>query len=154
MKTNDIYLEQTTASTIAQELGYLPLALDQAGACIHMAQYSLDRYLKAYHTNASYLLSKGWKGGKQDRSVFATWEISFNAIQKNNPNAAKLLLICGFLNNENICEELLKRGMKVETHGMGLFNNILFYVIYIFSQLLLFNYISLLEPILTIWLMH
>ena len=90
-----------------------------------MAQYSLDRYLKAFQTNASYLLSKGWKGGKQDRSVFATWEISFNAIQRDSPNAARLLLICGFLNNEDICEELLKRGMKLETHGMGPSNKLL-----------------------------
>ncbi|KAF8446937.1 P-loop containing nucleoside triphosphate hydrolase protein [Terfezia claveryi] len=108
--------EQTTSSTIAEELGYLPLALDQAGAYIHMAQYSLGRYLKDYQTNASYLLSKGWKAGKQDRSVFATWEISFNTIQQKSPEAAKLLLICGFLNNEDISEELLKRGMNLETH--------------------------------------
>ncbi|RPB23405.1 hypothetical protein L211DRAFT_825248 [Terfezia boudieri ATCC MYA-4762] len=119
-KIEDLVLnDQTTASTIAQELGYLPLALDQAGAYIHMSQYSLGRYLKAYQTNASYLLSKGWKGGKQDRSVFATWEISFNAIQETNPESAKLLLICGFLNNEDISEELLKRGMNLELHGMN-----------------------------------
>jgi len=99
-------------------LGYLPLALDQAGAYIHTAQYSLDQYLKEYQTNASYLLNKGWKGGKQDRSVFATWEISFNAIQHKSPQAAKLLLICGCLNNEDISEELLKRGMELETHGI------------------------------------
>jgi len=85
-----------------------------------MSQYSLGRYLKEYQTNASYLLSKWWKGGKQDRSVFATWEISFNTIQDKNPEAAKLLLICGFLNNEDIWEELLKRGMTLETHGMSL----------------------------------
>ena len=109
--------EQTTTSIIVQELGYLPLALDQAGAYIHMTQYSLARYLQEYETNAGYLLSKGWKGG-QDRSVFATWEISFNAIQQKSPSAAKLLLICGFLNNSDICEDLLKRGMKLEPHGM------------------------------------
>ena len=119
-----------------------------------MAQYSLDRYLKEYHTNASYLLSNGWKGGKQDRSVFATWEISFNAIQNNNPNAAKLLLICGFLNNEDICEELLKRGMKLKTPGMGFFNNILSYVIYIFYQFLQFNSMNLLGQVLITWLMY
>ena len=117
--TNNNYQEQAAASTIVQELGYLPLALDQAGAYIYMAQYSLGRYLKQYQTNASYLLSKGWRGGKQDRSVFATWEISFNAIQQKRPEAANLLLICGFLNNEDICEELLKRGMKLESHGMS-----------------------------------
>ena len=94
--------------------------MDQAGAYIHMTQYSLDRYLREYQTNASYLLGKGWKWSKQDkdRSVSATWEISFNAIQEKSPNAAKLLLICGFLNNEDICEELLKRGMKLKVHGM------------------------------------
>ncbi|RPB28754.1 hypothetical protein L211DRAFT_818649 [Terfezia boudieri ATCC MYA-4762] len=111
--------EQTTSITIAEELGYLPLALDQAGAYIHMAQYSLGQYLEDYRTNATYLLSKGWKGGKQDRSVFATWEISFNTIQQKSPKAAKLLSICGFLNNEDISEELLKRGMDLEPHGMN-----------------------------------
>ena len=128
LRTDNTHPEQTAASTIVQELGYLPLALDQAGAYIHSAQYSLDRYLKEYQTNASYLLSKGWKGGKQDRSVFATWEISFNAIQQKSPEAAKLLLICGFLNNEDIWEELLKRVMKLETHSMRLIQFILFYL--------------------------
>ena len=83
-----------------------------------MAQYSLGQYLIEYQTNATYLLSKGWKG-KRAQSVFATWEISFKAIQEKCPEAAKLLLICGFLNNEDISEELLKRGMKLELHGMS-----------------------------------
>jgi len=97
-----------------------------------MGQYSLGQYLTEYQTNASYLLSKGWKGGKQDRSVFTTWEISFNAIQQQSPEAAKLLLICGCLNNEDICEELLKRGMKLETHGIIFFYYDLHYFIFIF----------------------
>ena len=79
--------------------------------------------------HASYLLSKGWKGGKQDRSVFATWEISFNALQEKSPGAAKLLLICGFLNNGDIYEELLKRGMKLDTHGMGVI--LLYFILFI-----------------------
>ncbi|RPB18410.1 hypothetical protein L211DRAFT_80465 [Terfezia boudieri ATCC MYA-4762] len=110
--------EQSTSSTIAEELGYLPLALDQAGVYIHMAQYSLGQYQEDCRNNASYLLSKGWKWGKQDRSVFATWEISFNTIQQKSPKAAKLLSICGFLNNEDISEELLKRGMNLEPHDL------------------------------------
>ena len=91
-----------------------------------MAQYSLGRYLKEYQTNASHILSRRWKGGKQDRSVFDTWEISFNAIEQRSPKAAKLLLICGFLNNEDIWEELLKRGMKLEAHGMGFLSIVIF----------------------------
>ena len=117
-KLNNI--EQNAAGKIAEKLGYLPLALDQAGAYIHMQQYSFSRYLEQYQSNASYLLSKEWKGGKHDRSVFATWEISLNAIEIANPKAAELLLVCGFLHNEDIYEEFLRRGMKIEKHGMKL----------------------------------
>ena len=84
-----------------------------------MQQYSFSRYLEQYESNANYLLRKRWKGKKHDRSIFATWEMSFNAIEKENPKAAELLLVCGFLNNEDICEEFLRRGMKIEKHGMG-----------------------------------
>jgi len=75
-------IEQAAASMIAQELGYLPLALSQAGAYIHMSHHSLSQYLEEYPNNVSYLLSKKWKGGQHDRSVFATWEISFKAISE------------------------------------------------------------------------
>ncbi|KAF8418736.1 TPR repeat protein [Tirmania nivea] len=105
--------EQATANTIAQELGYLPLALSQAGAYIHISQYSLSRYLKEYQANASHLLTQG-KMRSHDRSVFATWEISFKAIQEKKPKAAELLLVCGFFDHENIPEVLLRRGLKLE----------------------------------------
>ena len=120
-KPNNI--EQNAAGNIAEKFGYLPLALDQAGAYIHMQQYSFSRYLELYESNASYLLSTRWKGGKNDRSVFATWEISFNAIEKENPKAAELLLVCGFFHDEDICEGFLRRGMRIEKHGTTLSEN-------------------------------
>ena len=55
---------------------------------------------------------------QHDKSVFATWEISFRAIQETRPSAAELLLICGFFDHEDIQEELLRRGLKLEEHGM------------------------------------
>jgi len=115
-----IELKQETGAvaTIAQKLGYLPLALDQAGAYIHMQEYSFSRYLEIYEMNVSYFLSGKWKVGKHNRSVFATWELSFEAIQKQNPKSAELLLICGFLDNNDISEELLQRGMKLPKNGI------------------------------------
>ena len=102
-----------------QGLGQLPLALDKAGAYIHMQQYSLTRYLREYKTNTRYLLGGKWKAvGKQDESVFATLEVSFDAIQNQNPGAAELLLLCGFMDNEDISEELLRRGMGLSAGGM------------------------------------
>ena len=111
--------EQQAVSSIVQKLGCLPLALDQAGAYIHMQQFSFSRYLKEYETNSSYLLSGKWKVlGKQGESVFATLELSFDVIQKQNPRAAEFLLLCGFIDNEDISEELLRRGMKLSADGM------------------------------------
>jgi len=101
-------------------LGYLPLALTQAGAYIHISQYSLSRYLKEYQTKAAYLLSQGWAVRQHDKSVFATWEISFREIQESSPKAAELLLVCGFFDHEDIQEELLRRGLKLEKHGMDI----------------------------------
>ena len=102
---------------LAAKLGCLPLALDQAGAYIYIQQSSFRRYLTEYKTKTNYLLGKGWKIDNRDKSVFSTWELSFEAIQKQNPNAAELLLVCGFLNNEDICEELLRKGMKLKVDG-------------------------------------
>ena len=113
------FVERQAAASIVQKLGHLPLALDQAGAYIHMQQYTFSRYLREYETNSSYLLSGRWKAiGKQDESVFATLELSFNAIQQQNPRAGELLLLCGFMDNEDIPEELLRRGMNQSADGM------------------------------------
>ncbi|KAF8444347.1 hypothetical protein BDZ91DRAFT_670464 [Kalaharituber pfeilii] len=117
VKSAKLDLEKLTdpdeaAATIVQKLGYLPLAIDQAGAYIYTLEYSFSRYLREYQAKVNYLLSKEWKGGQPDKSVFAAWDLSFNAIEKHNPNAAELLLLCGFLDNNDIYEELLRRGME------------------------------------------
>jgi len=52
--------------------------------------------------------------------VFATWEISFKAIQEKSPKAADLLLAYGFFDHEDIQEELLQRGLKLEKHGRNI----------------------------------
>ena len=68
----------------------------------------------------SYLLSQRWTATHHDRSVFATWEISFKAIQEKSPKAADLLLVCEFFDHEDIPEELLRHSLKLEDHGMNI----------------------------------
>ncbi|KAF8475539.1 P-loop containing nucleoside triphosphate hydrolase protein, partial [Kalaharituber pfeilii] len=124
LSPGDYEREKEAAAAIVQKLGYLPLAIDQAGAYIHTRDYLFSRYLKEYQANVTQLLSKKWKVGKNDRSVFAAWDLSFNAIQNQNPKAAELLLLFGFLNNNDICEELLKRGMKLPKDDTSLEDSI------------------------------
>ena len=49
--------------------------------------------------------------------VLTTWEVSFKAIEKENPKAVELLLLCGFLANDDIFEEIFRRGWKLEKDG-------------------------------------
>ena len=45
--------------------------------------------------------------------------MSFEVLQQRVPNATDLLTICGFLDNEDISEEFLVRGMSLEDSGMS-----------------------------------
>ncbi|KAF8464151.1 hypothetical protein BDZ91DRAFT_764348 [Kalaharituber pfeilii] len=93
--------EKEAAGRIVQKLEYMPLAI-----VFMFAKYDLE-------VKVTHLISKKWKVGKHDRSVFAAWDLSFKAIQNQNPRAAELLLLCGFMDNNDICQELLQRGMKL-----------------------------------------
>ncbi|KAF8455044.1 hypothetical protein BDZ91DRAFT_746932 [Kalaharituber pfeilii] len=124
LSSDECQHEKEAAATIVHKLGYLPLAIEQVGAYIHVRQYSFSRYLGEYNANITHLLSKKWKVGKQHRSVFAAWDLSFNAIQNQNHKAAELLLLCGFLDNNDICEELLQRGMKLSKDDTSLGDSI------------------------------
>ncbi|KAF8467212.1 hypothetical protein BDZ91DRAFT_762700 [Kalaharituber pfeilii] len=117
-------LEEAAAVTIVEKLGYLPLAIAQAGAYINIQQCLFSHYLREYEINANRLLSRRWKVEKDDRSVFATWEMSFNAIKNQNPKAAELLSLCAFLDNNDICEEFLRRGMKLAINDTSLADSI------------------------------
>ena len=58
--------------------------------------------------------------------VLTTWEVSFNAIKEENPKSAELLLLCGFLGNDDIFEEMIHHGWKLDNDGM--FHNISLYL--------------------------
>lgn len=104
---------------IIHKLGNLPLALEQAGAYIHRRQYSFSRYLREFEESITQVFnnSPGRLSGKHNRSLFAAWELSFEAIQTENPKAADLLLLCGYLDNKDIPEELLRRGLELPENG-------------------------------------
>jgi hypothetical protein len=45
--------------------------------------------------------------GKASNSILATWQISFEYIQKNQPSATKLLSLMSFLDRQGIPEDLI-----------------------------------------------
>jgi hypothetical protein len=99
-----------------EKLGYLPLAIDQAGSYLSMLQKPLHAFLPLFEENFNRTLSKKppsavWQYGEE--TVVTTWEISFKAIQKTDPQAADLLLLCSFVANDDISVDLLRRGLPV-----------------------------------------
>ena len=110
---------QAEASKIVKELFFLPLAIDQAGGYIASGATTIGDYLAKYSEYRKTLLSHSeFTGASQyNRSVYGTWELSYNEIQKrgesyapdraNAAHSAILLLnLFPFFHHEGITEEI------------------------------------------------
>jgi tetratricopeptide (TPR) repeat protein len=114
--------EHDKAKEIVEILGYFPLAISQAGAYISVQklQRPMEEYINIYKRNARSMLAQTPAPATWDYrndSVFTTWEISFTAIEQEMPEAAKLLLLCGFFAKEDLWEELIRHGSKLPEDG-------------------------------------
>lgn len=110
----DLLLDYDEARRIVQKLGYLPLAIDQAGAYLSRLSKPLYTFLPLFESNFKTVLGKKppeavWQYG--EKTVVTTWEISFQAIQDQDPQAAKLLLLCSFISHEDIDAGFLSLGL-------------------------------------------
>ena len=74
------------ATNLARELGDLPLALEQAGAYIKETGISFPDYLDRFKKDRKKLLRHSKPLNYPD-TVATTWEISFQAVQKERPVA-------------------------------------------------------------------
>src|SRR5947207_10865022 len=84
--------ERTIALSITQELGGLPLALDQAGAYIEETHCSLADYLQLYRSQrADLLAARGGLVPDHPEPVATTWSLSFAQVQARSAAAAELL---------------------------------------------------------------
>ncbi|KAK3937152.1 hypothetical protein QBC46DRAFT_417118 [Diplogelasinospora grovesii] len=82
------------AKQLVHTLGYLALAIVQAGAAISEERYTLDEYLTVYRENFKDLmfdpLDQGGEGYKY--SVYTTWEVSRNIIKASGREESVLAL--------------------------------------------------------------
>jgi hypothetical protein len=86
---------------IVHKLGFLPLAIDQAGAYISSLKLPLDRFLQQYHKRHAVVLKHTptlWQyrrklGDGNDEtllSVFTTWELSFEHLRRSDADSIYL----------------------------------------------------------------
>jgi len=103
--------EQDAARTLAGELGYLPLALEQAAAYMVEHEELFSVYLAAYHALRLELLDKmGPVTGEYPETVRTTWKRSFDAVAATSPASIALLRLSAFFAPDAIPYELILEG--------------------------------------------
>lgn len=100
------------AELLADALGELPLALEQAGAYIDEQGGTLSSYARGLRTRAPKLFKTG-QPPDYEYTVATTWAASFEAVEHASPVAADLLLLCAFLGPDAIPTDLLQQGAEV-----------------------------------------
>ena len=102
-------------------LGSYPLAIAQGASYLRlgfMGETSvlskLQSYKKQYasHEVAILRAEDGMKVREYGRSVITTWDMSFEVIVSNNPAAAELLLLFGFLHHSVITTDIFLRAFE------------------------------------------
>ncbi len=108
--------EADAATTLAAELGFLPLALEQAGAFILKRNLRFSTYLSQYRKKRLTLLEqqppKVGNEQQPNRSVQTTWQLNFDAVKALNPASAELLQFSAFVAPDTIPYELLMAGRE------------------------------------------
>lgn len=105
--------ERTRAEQIVLELGFLPLAIEQAAAFVREVTGDLEGFWKEYqrdHRDIYRWLSKGNRS--YTFSVATTWSMSYNIVRETNPSAVKLFELLTFLNPDSILIEFLVLGTE------------------------------------------
>ncbi|WP_055491865.1 FxSxx-COOH system tetratricopeptide repeat protein [Streptomyces sp. TP-A0356] len=95
------------ASRLAEALGDLPLAIEQAGAWHAETAMSVDEYLQLLREHASRLLDTSVPSG-YPHSVVATWNLAMERLAQRNPAAVQLLRLCSCMAPEPISWSLLR----------------------------------------------
>ena len=100
---------QRGAAEIAEVMGGLPLALDQAGAYLEETGATLSDYIALYRERRLALLDRrGTTSFEHPDSVVTTLLLSFEKLRQANPDAASLLTLCAFLYPSEIPEALFR----------------------------------------------
>jgi len=100
---------------LAKRLDGLPLALATAGTYLRQVSDSFSDYLQLYDNNWDGLSQ--YSDGLLDydgRTLYSTWNISYQQIQRQDPSAAELLRLIAYLGNQDLWYELFQAGADTE----------------------------------------
>jgi tetratricopeptide (TPR) repeat protein len=103
--------DKAEAKVLAESLGRLPLALEQAGAYIEETGCTLSHYLGLIKDHREEVLQRGQPLNYKD-TVATTWDLSFKQVEAKSPASADLMKLLAFLAPDDIQIKLLVEGKE------------------------------------------
>jgi tetratricopeptide (TPR) repeat protein len=109
MSTTLTLMLDPAAVRLARELDGLPLALATAGAYLEQSSISFSDYYRLYKASWAKLLKTSPElDSYEDRTLYSTWQLSFDQVKERNELSAKLLRLWAYFDNEDMWFELLR----------------------------------------------
>ncbi|KAH8807443.1 hypothetical protein F5884DRAFT_899840 [Xylogone sp. PMI_703] len=97
------------AIALATKLDGLPLALSTAGAYLEHMTTSFSEYLRLYEESWLKLqMTSPQVNSYEDRSLYTTWQITFDRIRQQNAASAQLLKLWAYFDKQDVWFELLR----------------------------------------------
>ncbi|MBB5855559.1 FxSxx-COOH system tetratricopeptide repeat protein [Amycolatopsis umgeniensis] len=99
-------IDPDDADELAEKLGDLPLAVEQAAAWRAVTGMPVQEYLRLFDESVEEILDTA-SAPDYEVSVAAAWNVSFEELKTRNPAAHQILHICAFFSPEPISRDLL-----------------------------------------------
>ncbi|MEU1804339.1 tetratricopeptide repeat protein, partial [Streptomyces sp. NPDC019937] len=99
--------QPSTVEELADELGYLPLALEQAGAYIRRTRIPCSDYLRRFRAQAARMLNTPGNGDPHSITIARTWRVTLDTIAERDPHAVDLLRVMAWFAPHDIPRDLL-----------------------------------------------
>ncbi|KAI3322928.1 hypothetical protein HD806DRAFT_544998 [Xylariaceae sp. AK1471] len=97
------------AINLAKKLDGLPLALATAGAYLEQTSTTFQSYLGLYEESWARLqINSPELSSYEDRTLYSTWQLSFDQIKQRNEHSAALLRLWAYFDNQDLWLELLQ----------------------------------------------
>lgn len=112
LRTRVSNLTLEVSEQIAEELGRLPLALEQAAAYMDETGIPGEQYLDLFRRRAAEMYGRGKVIGR-DETIATLWDLSLGRISGQHPAAVQLLDVCAYLAPEPVPLDLFTSHYKL-----------------------------------------
>ncbi|MEU3103246.1 tetratricopeptide repeat protein [Streptomyces griseoflavus] len=114
--------DDTAFEELVEELGCLPLALQQAGAYLAQTRTSASNYLTELRQDPVGILATTPPGDAQQRTVLQVWSVTLKAVEVADPHAVRLLRILAHMAPDPLLRSVLDTALptrRAVDHALG-----------------------------------